>query len=72
MHNDDFIRLIGLRLDNLTTENIKQISIFQSFDDNIKDEKLDKTLDELKNKYGTNIIKKAGSIKLKDRDNNGF
>lgn len=72
MHNDDFIRLIGLRLDNLTTESIKQISIFQSFDDNIKDEKLDKTLDELKNKYGTNIIKKAGSIKLKDRDNNGF
>lgn len=73
MFNDDEIRLIGIRLDNLTSDNIKQISIFQSFDENIKDEKLYKTLDELKNKYGENIIKKAGSIKLKDRDNsNGF
>ena len=73
MFNDDEVRLIGIRLDNLTCENIKQISLFQSVDKNIKDEKLDKTLDELKNKYGKDIIKKAGSIKLKDKENsNGF
>lgn len=73
MFNDDEVRLIGVRLDNLTNENIKQISLFQSIDKDIKEEKLDKTLDDLKKKYGKDIIKKVGSINLKDKESsNGF
>ena len=68
MFKDDEVRLIGIRLDNLTKENIKQISLFQSIESEIKDEKLDKTLDDLKSKYGKDIIKKAGVINLKDKE----
>lgn len=68
MFKDEQVRLIGIRLDNLTKENIKQISLFQSIESEIKDEKLDKTLDDLKSKYGKDIIKKAGVINLKDKE----
>lgn len=65
MQNDDEIRLIGLRLDDLSVYNIKQISLFNSSIGS--DNKLDKTIDELKEKYGTNILIKAGSVKLKNK-----
>ena len=65
MQNDDEIRLIGLRLDDLSVCNIRQISLFNnSLND---DSKLDKTIDKLKEKYGTNILFKAGSVKLKNK-----
>ena len=57
------IRLLGMRVDNLIEKNQKQLSFFEN-KDNEKQEKLDKTLDELKNKYGYNMITRAGKLGL--------
>ena len=65
------IRLVGVRVDNLVEEKEKQISLFSN-KENEKQEKLDKVLDELKNKYGYNSVTRAGKmnvqkiVKLKD------
>lgn len=49
------IRLIGIRVNNLTDMVIHQVSIFESnIEENIK---LEKTVNDLKEKYGTKIIK---------------
>ena len=58
MWEDKPIRLIGIRLDNLTKENNIQVSLF---DNNLEHEniKLEKTVDDLKEKYGNSIIKNA-------------
>lgn len=55
------VRLIGIRLDNLTTTNNYQVSLFEDVKNVKKNENLEKVVINLKNKYGTNIIKK-GSI----------
>lgn len=62
-YNDEPIRLIGLRLDNLTKETNYQTSLFDNEKD-IKrhDEKLDKVMDEINNKYGSSTIKRASNI----------
>ena len=62
MNIEEGVRLIGVRLDDLTNECITQISLFEKKDNN--DEKLDKSLDILKEKYGDKIIKKAASIEI--------
>ena len=73
MWNEDEVRLIGISLTQLTAENIQQILLFEDQNEQVKNQKLDKALDQLKNKYGKEIIKNAGSIELKDRDHtNGF
>lgn len=56
------IRLIGLSVDNLTEKNATQISLFNenNFE---KQDKIDKVVDELKNKYGYNTITRAGKMK---------
>ena len=65
------IRLVGVRVDNLVEEKEKQISLFSNKEIE-KQEKLDKVLDELKNKYGYNSVTRAGKmnvqkiVKLKD------
>lgn len=51
------VRLIGIRLDSLTESNDYQISLFENAEDKIKDDKLNKTIDYLKEKYGSKIIK---------------
>lgn len=53
------IRLIGIRLDGLTSDAYYQSSLFEDIDQKIKDDKLEKVLDNLKDKYGKDIIKKA-------------
>lgn len=66
-----FIRLVGLRVDNLIEKDEVQLSLFTNKEDK-KQEKLDKVVDELKNKYGYNSITRAGKlnsekiVKLKD------
>lgn len=63
IYDDEKIRLIGIRLDNLTDKKIKQVSIF----DKIEEEKeIDDVVDKLNNKY-KNIIKKATLINTKTR-----
>ena len=58
------IRLIGLRLDNLTLKETHQINLFEDIEREEKEEKLDKIIDEINDKIGKNIIRKA-SIKNK-------
>ena len=65
IYNDEKIRLIGLRLDNLTDKKIKQVSIF---DEEKETENIDKVVDEINQKFG-NIVKKASLINKKYRNN---
>ena len=66
-----FIRLVGLRVDNLVENDEVQLSLFSNEEDK-KQEKLDEVIDELKEKYGYNSVTRAGKlhseeiIKLKD------
>lgn len=56
------IRLIGIRVDNLCEKNQMQMSFFD-IKDNEKQVAIDKTVDKIKEKYGYNIITRAGSLK---------
>ena len=60
------IRLIGVRVDDLTDTEEMQISLFQDEVKNQKQEKLDKTIDQLKEKYGYNFITRAGKMGVED------
>lgn len=60
------IRLIGVRVDDLTDTEEMQISLFNDVVKNNKQEKLDKTIDKLKEKYGYNLITRAGKMGLED------
>ena len=53
------VRLLGIGVSNLSRTSIKQLSLFS---DNIKEEKLNKTIDVLKDKYGENSIKRARNL----------
>jgi DNA polymerase-4 len=58
------IRLLGVSLNNLCNGNFKQTSIFDM--DSIHDEKkraIDKTMDNLRRKYGVNIVMKSVFLK---------
>lgn len=57
----EYIRLIGVRLDGLVDKNEKQISLFEN-EQNIKQERLDATLDKLNNKYGYSFVTRASKI----------
>ena len=61
MKLEEPIRLIGIRLDNLVDRKISQVSLFDKYNSN-NQEKLDKTIDKLKEKYGNKIIKRASMI----------
>ena len=60
------IRLIGVRVDDLTDKEEMQISLFQDEEKNEKQEKLDKAIDQLKEKYGYNFITRAGKMGVED------
>ena len=60
------IRLIGMRVDNLIEKDELQLSLF-SHQDNEKQEKLDKVVDELKQKYGYNSVTRAGKLHLEEK-----
>lgn len=64
--NNKLIRLIGIRVDHLIEPENSQITLFDIIEDNkttIKQKKLDKMIDSLKDKYGYNIVTRAVSIK---------
>ena len=58
------IRLIGLRLSNLTEKAQEQLSLFNT-EENEKQKAIDKTLDKIKDKYGYQSITRAGEMKVK-------
>lgn len=64
MWNNDSVRLIGIRLDKLTEKVVIQTSLFDTIEEDKNDVTLEKTLDRLKEKYGTKIISRAS---LKDK-----
>lgn len=51
------VRLIGIRLDSLSDTNDYQISLFEDIDSKIRDEKINKTIDDLRKKFGDKIIR---------------
>ncbi len=60
-HKPMEIRLIGVRVDNLAEKNDLQLTLFKDTN-NKKQEKLDKVIDELKEKYGYTKITRAGKM----------
>ena len=66
MWTDYPVRLIGIRLDNLKDEKLSQVSLFDEQINDNSNEKLDKTIDKLKEKYGSKIIKRASMITKED------
>lgn len=66
MYQNEPIRLIGLRVDNLENKDEVQLSFFSNDLKQQKQEKLDHVLDNLKNKYGYNAISRAGELEIKD------
>ena len=65
IHNGQKIRLIGVRVSNLSSKDECQMSIFD-IDENIKQKKLDNVMDKIKDKYGYNSITRAGEINVRD------
>ena len=61
MYNGEAIRLISLRVDKLTNKDETQISLFDT-EEKKKQESIDKTLDNLKEKYGYASITRAGKL----------
>lgn len=66
MYKGESIRLVSLRVDNLCNKEETQISLF-STSDNKKQEKLDETLDKLKEKYGYSTITRAGKMGIEKK-----
>jgi len=60
------IRLIGMRVDNLIEKDELQLSLF-GHQDSEKQEKIDKVVDDLKQKYGYNSITRAGKLHSEDK-----
>ena len=63
MYNNEQIRLVGLRVDNLENKEELQLSFFKADD---KQEKLDSVLDNIKNKYGYTSITRAGKLEVEE------
>lgn len=63
LYKGEAIRLIGVRVEKLCNENEVQLSLFSTEDDK-KQEKIDKTVDLLKEKYGGNTITRAGKMNI--------
>ena len=56
------IRLVGARVDNLESEETEQLSMFNE-ESKTRQDKIDKVLDKIKNKYGYDSITRAGTLK---------
>lgn len=61
-----FIRLVGVRVDNLEDKEQRQLSLFENKDKE-KLDKIDKVMDNLKEKYGYNSVTYAGRIKKEEK-----
>ena len=61
LHKNEWIRLVGVRVDGLIDKNEKQLSLFDETK-NQKQEIIDKTVDDLKRKYGYEKVTRAGKM----------
>ena len=62
MYKGEAIRLVGVRVDNLEEEDQVQLSLFS--ENNSKQNAIDKTLDNIVNKYGRGAITRAGKLNI--------
>lgn len=58
-----FIRLVGVRVENLVEEEQMQMSLFMNTENYEKQKKLDSVIDSLNEKYGLNSVIRAGKLK---------
>ncbi len=63
LYKGEKIRLIGVKVDKLTSMQAQQISLFDT-PKNDKQQKLDKAMDKIKEKYGYNSITRARQMKI--------
>lgn len=61
-----FIRLVGVRVDNLVEKDKMQLSLFENTQENEKQKNLDKVIDVINEKYGYNSISRAGKMKVNE------
>lgn len=59
MWNEEPIRLVGISLNSLCSTVNHQVSLFESMESKDQNSALDKTVDHLKDKYGSKVIKNA-------------
>lgn len=59
LYNGERIRLIGIRVSNLSTRTSYQTSLTESYEEIKTDEKLMNIVDDINKKYGKNIIKRS-------------
>lgn len=62
LKKDYYIRLLGVRVDNLVGKSEHQVSIFEK-SENSKEKKIDLVMDKIKQKYGYDSISHGGSLK---------
>lgn len=65
MYKGEFIRLVGVRTDDLCDKNQKQLSLFDDTSSK-KQEKIDKSIDLLKKKYGYNAVTRGSVMNVED------
>lgn len=65
LHKGQYIRLIGVSVANLSEKAERQISLFDT-EKTEKEEKLNRTIDLLKEKYGYNKVTIAGKLNIND------
>ena len=61
-----FVRLVGVRVDNLVEKHKMQLSFFENTKENEKQKNLDKVIDVINEKYGYNSITRAGKMKVNE------
>ncbi len=68
-NNKEAIRLVGVRVDNLIEKKEQQVSIFDIIDKgkSQKQEKLDKVMDDLKDKFGYNYITRGAKMTIDEK-----
>ena len=68
LHQNRGIRLIGIQTSKLVEKDQMQLSIFENAI-NIKQEKIEDVVNDLKKKYGYEVITRAGEMKVKNMIN---
>jgi len=63
------VRLLGVGLSNFEESSVQQLSIFDKIEDNDstqREEKLERTMDIIKSRFGTDKIKRARTLQISD------
>ncbi|NCC70840.1 DNA polymerase IV [bacterium] len=69
-YKNENIRLIGIRLDDLTTEKYYQTSLFENYTERELDSKVDSIIDDINQKFGKSVVKKASVLDKFNRKGN--